>query len=502
MKKSRFIAVIFALVMLAVPLTACGKGPQGESENSLYVDLHSLMPTTNQVDTETVPAVNVSRGLAANFKKDTGVSIRWALERATKVDAAGAAEWYAMQIRKGDVPAIGFTYGSKLQDRDYYMDLTTYLDIPNPYVEGNTKWRDMFPEYLWKHPDIMDASGRIVSLPIVLYPGTPTGVFYNKDLVTKAPESYTEFVEAVNGFKNTATTPYAPTSTFTAPAFSQWINEFTISPNYLLALINQASNSPDFDGDGIITTAEELRGVLAGYYNANSGPNMNLVREMLDVLYDYYTSILPSGWANATYDNAWKNGTLAMQENGLWNIRTENNRNASRGFDYGVFNIPIVEKGSAYGSKMVQYAAQTEYYTEGESVESPPLVMVNLMKDGAKQQTTIDNAIKFLMYITVPANAKAMADEQVSAIGATIGSQTPNRYISDWMEQDFAKKPNAKWPTGYTTTYMGTLDLAFSKWVNRASGYTKQSFYTDYDKNIKDGASALITSLGLDTTGW
>ena len=136
MKKScLFLATM--LLFVTVLFGACGKQKVGEQENVLYVDLHCLMPTSNTVSTDTTIAVNASRTIAAEFKKQTGIEIRWALDRYTKPDAAGAAEWYAMAIRKGDVPAIGYTFGSKLQDRGYYLDLTEYLEQPNEYVEGN-----------------------------------------------------------------------------------------------------------------------------------------------------------------------------------------------------------------------------------------------------------------------------------------------------------------------------------------------------------------------------
>ena len=508
--KKKWMFLTLLVLYAATLFGACGGGAGGEREDELYVDLHCLMPTASTVSTDTTIAVNASRTIAAEFEKQTGIKIRWALDRYTKPDAAGAAEWYATAIRKGDVPAIGYTFGSKLQDRGYYLDLTEYLEQPNEYVDGNVKWRDQFPEYLFNNPDVVDAKGRIVSVPITLYPGVPTGVYYNKDLLGEGkdalaavPTTYGSYRTAVEAIKDAGKTAYSPNSQFTSPGFSQWINEYTVSPNYLRALIEQERNSPDFDRDGIVTTAEELRGVKAGYYNAASGPNKALVQQMMEVLRDYYQNVLPAGWENASYETTWKNGSLAMKEDGLWNIRLENNRNATRGFEYGVFSLPLVDKNFAYDARVKgSYAAETAYYAAGETVESPPVVTLNIMKDGATKQSTIDNAVKFLKFLCIPQYNKMMADEQVAYIGAVKGAQQPNTYLTDWMSQSFAKLPNAKWPFGYSTDSMGKLNLAFSKWINNAPGYSTTQFYADYDKFIAEGADTFIRTLDIDVTNW
>ena len=166
--KKKILMLLMMVLYVVVVAGGCGGNSTGEQENVLYVDLHCLMPTSSTVSTETTIAVNASRTIAAEFERQTGIKIRWALDRYTKEDAAGAAEWYATAIRKGDVPAIGYTFGSKLQDRGYYLDLTEYLEQPNEFVEGNERWRDQFPDYLFESPDVIDANGRIVSIPITL----------------------------------------------------------------------------------------------------------------------------------------------------------------------------------------------------------------------------------------------------------------------------------------------------------------------------------------------
>lgn len=95
-----------------------------------------------------------------------------------------------------------------------------------------------------------------------------------------------------------------------------------------------------------------------------------------------------------------------------------------------------------------------------------------------------------------------LADEQIAYIGAVEGAQAPNTYLTEWMSQKFAKVPNAKWPVGYTTDSTAKLNLAFSKWINNAPGYSTEQFYQDYDRYIKEGAQTYIETLQIDTTGW
>ena len=519
MKKTIVIFALILCLMSTVLLTACGETPPTDTEEkTLYVDMQSLMPTANTSPTPDNPnVVNATRSIATAFKAATGIEIVWATDAANNSQLSNVASYYTNAIKKKKVPAIGFTWGTKLQDRGFYLDLTPYLEEANEFVTGNTKWKDMFKDYLWSSNEIVDAKGRIVAVPITLYPGNATGIFYNKDIFSdnakSIPTSYSEFDSIISSLKNVSgvTQPYTPWGTFTGAGFDQWVSEFTITPNYLNTLIRQTQNSPDYNGDGSISTAEELRGVLNNLYTTD-GPNAALVKQMLNVVYDYYKNILPSGWASSasTFGNEWNAGSVAMSQNGLWNIRTENARLISRDWEYGLFPMPLVDNtfsktvGSALYS--ASNASATTFGTL-EEVNSSVHVSLNIITEGAKTEETVKNAIKFLKFLTVPENNINISKEQIAMSplkGITSGDDiNPILQSLGWMDNEFYITPNAKWPFGYTTLNIGNLNTAFQAWIaasNKSSA--DNTFFNAYNTNIKAGAEAMIAALNIDTTSW
>ncbi len=519
MKRSTVTAVLVLCILATAMLASCTGTPQGNGdENTLYVDMQSLMPSANTSPTPDNPhVVNATRSIAAAFKAETGIEIVWATDAANNSQLSNVASYYTNAIKKKKVPAIGFTWGTKLQDRGFYLDLTPYLEEANEFVPGNAKWKDMFKDYLWSSNEIVDARGRIVAVPITLYPGNATGIFYNKDIFAanekSVPSSYAEFDEIVTSLRGAAgvTQPYAPWGNFTGAGFDQWISEFTVTPNYLKALIEQEQNSPDYDGDGSISTAEELRGVKDKLYSTD-GPNATLVKQMLNVVYDYYKNVLPAGWASSstTFGSEWNTGSVAMSQNGLWNIRTENARLASRDWDYGLFPMPLVDNTFSKTVGSASYSASLAAPTESgklDEVNSSVHVSLNIITEGAKDEATIKNAIKFLKFLTVPENNINISREQISMSplkNIPEGDDINPILLSlDWLDNDFYMAPNAKWPFGYTTLNMGNLNTAFQAWItatNKSSA--DNTFFNAYNLNLQAGADAMIEALNIDTSSW
>ena len=79
------------------------------------------------------------------------------------------SEWLIKRVNTETMPAISFSW-SRFTDRDYYMNLNDVMMIPNQFVEegeeGSDAWKDMFPEYLWKQKEQVDAKGNIIAVDV------------------------------------------------------------------------------------------------------------------------------------------------------------------------------------------------------------------------------------------------------------------------------------------------------------------------------------------------
>ena len=121
-------------------ICACGSGGGGDKDKvTLIVDLHGWMPTINTTATASTPNVyNSPRYIAEAFEKlYPEVKIEWARTKnvgGSSNDASGEMSSYFINaIEKGTCPAIAFSWGTAYQERDYYIDLTEYLEQPNPF---------------------------------------------------------------------------------------------------------------------------------------------------------------------------------------------------------------------------------------------------------------------------------------------------------------------------------------------------------------------------------
>lgn len=117
-------------------LVGCGGSGENQSDR-LLVDLHTLMPTPSETPTPDQPhPINASRYIAREYEKAKGVKIQWASDYAKPSDTiTNMKQWYNTQVNVRNCPAIGFSFGTGMQEDDMYIDLTEYLERPNPYVD-------------------------------------------------------------------------------------------------------------------------------------------------------------------------------------------------------------------------------------------------------------------------------------------------------------------------------------------------------------------------------
>ena len=83
------------------------------------------------------------------------------------------SEWFTTQIATGHCPEIAF-HGELNFNTMTGVDLTQYLEQPNPYVEGNTRWLDLYEEYIFEEPN-MRGINYLYAIPIFLFVGPATG---------------------------------------------------------------------------------------------------------------------------------------------------------------------------------------------------------------------------------------------------------------------------------------------------------------------------------------
>lgn len=497
MKTKKWSLAVAALACFAVAAGSCGGGGGTNGASDLFVDLHTLMPTANEQPTPDQPnPINASRYIAAAYEELTGTSIHWASDYAKPTDTiTNIRSWYTTQINVRNCPAIGFSFGTGMQEDNLYVDLTEYLELPNPYVEGNEHWRDCFEDWVWTDPDVLDANGRIVSIPLILAAGSPTAVYYNKDLFEEngleIPRTWREFSNTADALRRLPgiTYAYAPYAGDTGVSLSSWAVTYSLAPGFAKHMTDRT----DYDGDGVVTTNELLRAVLEDEFNPNTCQE---ARALYTLAYQYYTTFLPTGWQSVSnWLTPWDEGRIGMKSQGLWYYTTETS-DTLRSFEFDIFAPPVAQSDSS------AYASDLEYKTLEEGYEAPVLMAFNIMKPAVEDNPELlERAIDFLMYLTAPDAVTAIVEEKGEGIPAVKDAGYPSLFDdAGWLDNSFAVINDSEWPLGFITANTANINAAFNDWVLGQS--TQQEFFTILNREQKAGAQTMVDNMGIDTSGW
>lgn len=491
MNKKKFVSLLLSCVFACALLVGCsGNGDDNNGKLELLVDMHGYMPTLNTEPTAESPTVILSTRLIEEAFEEANqdIDVTWARSKPVGGLEAEVSQWFVTQIAGDNCPAIAFSWGTQYQDRDYYVDLTKYYEEPNEYVGGNEHWSDLFESYLFETSTIRDMKGQLVGVPITLYAGPPTGWYYNTELISEdqVPKNWEEFVTLAKQLnENPDITAVAPWSFFKKISLDNWIMQYTIGP----AVAGYIMDQTDYDKDGVTSTTEQLRAMKAGLYNPTVHP---YAKEVYKQAKRYFTELLRDGWMNTDYTPMWNNGQVAMYEEGLWALYTQEN-NTAREFDYGVFPAPLMDKNTSEYAIDIEYTENGPYQPKGDMI-------LNIMKPAVEGNPELEAAaVKFLKFLTTPDNISMIAEEMGSVLGAVKGS-TYNSVLDDWLDQSFPIVPETNWPLAFNSDQNDRLNRLFGEWVLGA--HEDDAFFAQVNTIQQAGADAYIEALDIDTSGW
>lgn len=488
-KIKKWVAIGLTVAICGVCATPFFKTAKGNGKVQLIVDLHGYTPSTSRTPTAEDPDVfNSTYYIAEAFMAENpDVEIVWARTKPVGGMDSEVAQWFTTQIAGGTVPAVAFSWGTRYQDRDWYLPLDEFLDDPWEYGGGYATWKDVFRDYLWTSNSVVNARGEVVSIPVTVYPGASTGYFYNKNAFQRAgvegvPVTWGEFVTATQKLDESGYVGVAPWLYFdTTTTFDAWVFQSVMSPSYAMPLMDVI----DGNGDGVMSVAEQVQACLNGVFSCTN----DYAKDMYQNLKFYYTSMLKKGWASIDYNAQWLNGTVGIREEGLWAIPTENS-NVVRNFDYGVFVAPLVSTDSS------DYVAEIAY-SDGPYQPAPDLGL-NIMKTAVEgKPEVLDAAVRFLKYLTKPENVSLICVENAGVLGAVKNTGHSN-LIDEFIRQKFPITSTAAWPAGFTDEYGDQLNRRFEEWVN--GKIDDAAFYQSVDEIQRNGALAFARNMGLTVT--
>lgn len=410
-------AVLASALCLVLP--ACGGGSAGGSGDQVEITLAG----PNQWNNDPKSFGPAWEDLVARFEeKEPNITVN-----TTVLPIAEFSQTLSTQLTAGTAPELVFNQAP--HEAEQVVQLDEYLNKPNPYVEGNEKWIDIFnPEQFG--PDTTrsrNAAGHYEWVPFNL---VIIGIYYNQEILdeagVKAPiKTYGEFIDACGKIKSAGYTPFAMDN--------GWLGQgWTYSTISSMMTAKYAEDLNQFDPDGKPGTSEQVSGksiakaVLTGELDPTTTPevaeSLKLLKELFDTCATENWSGIPGGKAFIGSDE-FLGGKAAMSFGA--NFAATNLEEVD--WKYGTMAFPTITKedsplSSGEPAKFGAAPGGTSYMipstTEGEE---------------------LDAAVKFLQFATSPTGAQPWLDKSGGIPSQKDGEAAPG--LEGLMSGDWFKSP-------------------------------------------------------------
>ncbi|MBB6670751.1 ABC transporter substrate-binding protein [Cohnella nanjingensis] len=457
----------------------------------LLVDLNNLTPSISDKPTAENPQVFTSTNLIAQafMEKYPNVKIEWVRNIPPVNSAEQLVQYMTSAIASDSAPDIMFAFGSTMADKNWFMNMDDALKTPNSYVEGNEKWSDLFPSYVFD--PLKDFNGHAVAIPLTVFPGPPTAYYYNKDIFAKVgvdiPKDWEELMDVSKKIKAAGYDAIGPWSGNKTSIVDNWDVQFSVGPAFSMKIKDRV----DYNKDGKIDLPEQIRAAYEGVYFAS---NEN-VQQFWGQIKKKYTEVLNEGYAKIDYQDEWVKGKLAMIEDGLWRLPQELS-DTQRKFEFGMFPPPAVT------DKTSPFAAKIEY-TEKGPYQPAAQHTFNIIEPSIKAhggEGVRQAAVEFLKFLTAPENVSMMVlEKKGSALGAVKGTQVPPE-LNDWFKNSFPIIDGTSWLSAPTTNGRADLNRQLDMWFKGM--IDDKTFYGNFDAALKKDISSYIKDNKVNTEGW
>ncbi len=406
----RFSQVSLYLYLVLALVLASSMTVAAASTITIKMDAQAHTPTDNAEPTKENPnPIRAIRDIADEYEAlHPDVNIEF-----IKVpEAQGRESWLQARMMAKDAPDVfwlNFDMTWNNYQKGWFKDLTPYLKRPNPYVEGNERWEDMFVE------GILDAvrapDGRIYDIAA---DGVGVGVYYNKSIFAevgaKTPNTWSEFTDVQKRIQEAGYTPFViqagPNN-----VYMHWVDGIVQSQ-----LIYDTFHQWDRDDNGFVDIPEVCLAVDEGAY-----PDVELMKEMWQLIKDW-SQYWPRGFtSDIDVLQTFAAGQGAMMLEGSWAL--EMIKGLEPDFEVGVFQLPVVTKD------LISEASEVPSRIYGPWGPGQWIIPGYLPDDRTEM------VIDWLMFLAKPENIARLANDHGGAIpNITAAADAVSPELSGFME--------------------------------------------------------------------
>ena len=348
-------------------------------------------PTASQVQSETNPYPHKNLRVLADRWEALHPGVR--IELVNVPSKLAYRQWCVANFVAGTVPHIIYQNMGIYRDADFpkgwVIQMDPFLERPNLYVPGNSRWNDLFYP-VWQNA-MRSLDGKIY------WVGVDTigvGIICNLDIleevgVTALPKTLGELIEACEKVRAAGYLTYLP----------------GLYVDCVLASVVWGDLIPEMDvlhRDGIIDVQEMVRAVEKGIFRTDDGrmhEQMRLAKLLMD---QYAPGSIPMGASRFQY-RFLQGKTAFFEAISPYMRRIEDD--TRRTFRYKVIPFPeLTVNDSRYGGRPLAGAGNAGYTSTWQ------------ITNAAVRDDVVELCVDWLMFLTTPENAEFLVNE----IGFTI----------------------------------------------------------------------------------
>ncbi|MBW7454678.1 ABC transporter substrate-binding protein [Paenibacillus sepulcri] len=354
------------------------------------------------------------------YKAKTGTEVEF-----TFIPDNNYRTWMVTQQAANSMPEVVLTRMAWVWEdfaKQQVLDLTPYMDKESPYNPGKP-WKETFLPSFYKD-SINPANGIINSAPAFT---AMIRILYNKELfeqagIAKAPETWTEFIDACKKLQEAGITPMAMSgqsnshmSWFLTSIFGQ--------------LDEQLRKKMDTDGDNQVIKNELARATDEGLVDYTKYP----FKDGLELFKDFsqYWNTDFNGIDEKTAQQLWLTGKAAMLPLNSADLSLVEDMEG-RNFEYGGMPIPVITKEQfpeAMGKSVMLGGAANESWAISSSAKDEKL----------------DAAADLIMYLTSP-EIQGKLGETLSYLPTINNANLPEKLQGFVMQNEDIRRANYTGP--------------------------------------------------------
>lgn len=369
----------------ALMLSACG-GDDGGSDGEVTITIAGPNQWTTDPDTFG-PAWE---DLVTRFEEEEpGINVE------TNVLPTDFGDTLSTQLAAGTAPELIFRSVSHTPDQ--VVPLDDYLQEPNPYVEGNERWIDLFNQDYFG-PDAVSARNAAGNYEFIPFNLVILGVYYNVDAFAEAgldgpPETFGDLISACGALREAGYDPFAIASGF---LYQGW----TVQSISSMLMAGYADEWNDYGPDNepgksaTVSIKSTAKAILTGELDPTTIPE---VGETLRLTKEFYDECATPNWSGITSGGGFEDlqgGTAAMAYASNFYAPLLDDAD----FEWATMPFPKVTKEDS--PLATGEPARHGANTEGTSY------MIPSTTSGAE----LDAAIKFLQFVTSPEGGQPWLD--------------------------------------------------------------------------------------------